>query len=468
MSDLNRRRRLIRATLALLLLLVVTVPGLAFAMTDAKVTIDQKTGGVPTRFTFAATTDEAANVTEIDFLFPEGFDTEETEVDVTLLEGLTRIPTDYTFEVDAATNAVKVFFDPPIDPQSNIFMQIRNIRTPIAGGTYELPVEYVVVEDVGAGAEQRLTQPDLTFKYETPSRDEIISRWLDGQSWVEAWNGVKFLNLFLKPQQIVRAVPLLFEGWLLSLALVLTAFPISIVGGLGTAFMKMSKLPPLRWLASAYINIIRGTPLFLQIFVVFIGLRTSGVRLPDFISAVIVLAFNSSAYLAEIFRAGIQSISKGQFEAASSLGMTYRQAMQYVIIPQTVRRVLPTMTSEFILLFKDTALFAAMGIFELMLRSQNFVARSGNLSAYVVAAGYYLIITIPLINLVSRLEARLAQSEYGVDAGSGKKHGRRRRGELLSAPAAATVDPYRAGAKASIGEGPQVDYDNAPAKHESR
>ena len=125
---------------------------------------------------------------------------------------------------------------------------------------------------------------------------------------------------------------------------------------------------------------IRGTPLFLQIFIAFIGLRIAGIRLSDFVTAVIVLALNSSAYLAEIFRAGIQSIHKGQMEAAVSLGMNYAQAMRYVIIPQTVKRVLPTMTSEFILLFKDTALLSAVGIFELMLRANNFVARAGTLT----------------------------------------------------------------------------------------
>ena len=443
MSDLNRRhRRWLLATMSALLLLAL--PSHALGMTAAKVTVDQKTGGQPTRFTFAATTDDDASVTQIDFLFPKGFDTEDTEVDVTLLEGLTRVPTEYSFVVDSETGAVRVTFDPPVPPASNIFMQIRNVITPIAGGTYELPVEYVA--SVGGGAVETRELSGLTFKYETPSRDEVISRWLDRQAWVEAWNSVKFLNLFLKPQQIVRAYPLLFAGWLMSLSLVLIAFPISIIGGLGTAFMKMSKLAPVRWLASAYINVIRGTPLFLQIFVVFIGLRSSGLRLPDFISAVAVLAFNSSAYLAEIFRAGIQSISKGQFEAASSLGMTYWQAMRYVIIPQTVRRVLPTMTSEFILLFKDTALFAAMGIFELMLRSQNFVARSGNLSAYVVAATYYLIITIPLINLVSRLETKLAQSEYGVQAAAPKRRDRQKPGAMLSGAA----------------------FESTAAKHESR
>ena len=100
-----------------------------------------------------------------------------------------------------------------------------------------------------------------------------------------------------------------------------------------------------------------------------------------------MLALNSSAYLAEIFRAGIQSIHKGQFEAASSLGMTYRQAMQYVIIPQTVKRVLPTMTSEFILLFKDTALLSGGRRLRAdAVRATASSTRSGNLTPFVVAA----------------------------------------------------------------------------------
>jgi len=102
-----------------------------------------------------------------------------------------------------------------------------------------------------------------------------------------------------------------------------------------------------------YVNVIRGTPLFLQIYIAFFGLPLLGINPNKYLLGILVLALNSSAYLAEIFRAGIQSISKGQFEAASSLGMNYWQSMQYVIIPQTVKRVLPTMTSEFILLYKD-------------------------------------------------------------------------------------------------------------------
>ncbi len=431
------RYRFFAVTL-LVVLMALMLATQSFAMTAAKVTVDRDTGGQLTRFTFAATMDADEVVSEIDFLFPKGFDPEQASVKATLLDGLKRIPAEYAHTIDLETGVVKVTFSPPIPAGSNLSMQIHNVMTPIAGGTYELPVEYSTATTGTVG--ERRSIDGLTFKYETPPRAEAFSRWLDNQGWVKSWNKVKFLNLFLKPQQFVRAVPLLFAGWLMSLALVLIAFPISIIGGLGTAFMKMAKIPPVRWLASIYINVIRGTPLFLQIFVVFIGLRTMGLRFPDFVSAVIVLAFNSSAYLAEIFRAGIQSISKGQFEAASSLGMTYWQAMRYVIIPQTVRRVLPTMTSEFILLFKDTALFAAVGIFELMLRSQNFVARSGNLTAYVVAALYYLVITIPLINLVGRLERKLAQSEHGIVVAPSTRRSRRTP-DLSSKPDQAATTP---------------------------
>jgi polar amino acid transport system substrate-binding protein len=445
------------------LLVVLLLPTGAAAMTRAKVTLDEETGGQLTRFTVQATSEDDALIKEIVFTFPEGFDTTESLVTMNLLEGLNRIKADF-LEVRGAENEVKILFNTPVPPGSNLFIELNNVMTPIAGGEYELNVTYSAETTVPVVAiEERRLEP-LTFSYATPPREEIWSRWLDNQGWVKAWTSVAFLNIFLRPQQLIRAIPLLFEGWLLSLALVLTSFPVAIIGGLATAFMKMSKIPPVRWIAGFYINVIRGTPLFLQIFVVFIGLRTAGIRLPDFVSAIAVLAFNSSAYLAEIFRAGIQSISKGQFEAASSLGMTYRQAMQYVIIPQTVRRVLPTMTSEFILLFKDTALFAAVGLFELMLRSQNFVARSGNLSAYVIAACYYLIVTIPLINLVGRLEARLAQSEHGVAA----TPGRRKRGELLTPALAGGADAFTHGAEAAVGGGPQTDFDNSPAKHESR
>jgi polar amino acid transport system substrate-binding protein len=126
---------------------------------------------------------------------------------------------------------------------------------------------------------------------------------------------------------------------------------------------------------------------------------------------ILVLATNSSAYLAEIFRAGIQSINKGQFEAAGSLGLTGAQTMFFVIIPQTVRRVIPTATSEFILLYKDTALLAAVGVMEMMMFGKSLVANTGNMTPYIIAACYYLMVTMPLTRIITIFERKLAATE---------------------------------------------------------
>jgi len=198
------------------------------------------------------------------------------------------------------------------------------------------------------------------------------------------------------------------------------------------AFMKMAKSRWFRFPATLYVDFIRGTPIFLQILLVFFGLTLLppwqalvkavpainesglfGVDNSMWIRAFVVLSFNSAAYMAEIFRAGIQSISKGQMEAARSLGMTTAAAMTFVIIPQTVRRILPTMMSEFILLFKDTSLFAAVGMGEMVMRAREVASSTLNVSPYLLAAGFYLVITIPLGRLVQQLENRLARSEGG-------------------------------------------------------
>jgi polar amino acid transport system substrate-binding protein len=173
----------------------------------------------------------------------------------------------------------------------------------------------------------------------------------------------------------------------------------------------MSKLGALRFISSIYVNVIRGTPLFLQMYIAFFGLPLLGVRIDSYLLGILVLAMNSSAYLAEIFRAGIQSIHKGQFEASASLGMNPFQTMFSVIIPQTVRRVIPTATSEFILLYKDTSLLAAVGVMEQMMFAKSMVASTGNMTPYVVAACYYLIVTLPLTRIISTFEKKLAASE---------------------------------------------------------
>jgi His/Glu/Gln/Arg/opine family amino acid ABC transporter permease subunit len=444
-----RGRAAARAALAALAL-VLALAAPASALVKPTITMDQETGGQLTRFTIVTNgTETDASVSSMDFVFPEGFDASKVKTRVTILEGLTRIPITVTGGPKGRT--VALAFEPAVPPNSTLRVELYDVMTAETGGSYPLLIEYSTETTIaGVPVVERRTDDSLRLVYRTPAPQELIARWMDKQKPIQSWNNIKALGMFFKPQMIVLAIPLLFAGWLLSIALVAVAFPIAIAGGLGVAFMKMSKIPPVRWIAAAYINVIRGTPLFLQIVVAFTGLRMAGIRASDFVTGVIVLAINSSAYLAEIFRAGIQSIHKGQFEAASSLGMSYWQAMQYVIIPQTVKRVLPTMTSEFILLFKDTSLLAPVGVFELMLFAQNRVARGGNLTPFVIAAVYYLIVTIPLINWVTSLERRLAVSEHGHTPDEPK-----RRGGLFGrwAPASA---------------GPVEDFEASVAEHESR
>jgi His/Glu/Gln/Arg/opine family amino acid ABC transporter permease subunit len=433
-------RLLLAALLALLALTLFATP--AMALTDPKVTLDQEIGGLPTRFTFVTVTDADASIPAMDIVFPKGFDLTKLTFDVVTLEGLVRSPIVSTG--GASGEKFSVQFRPSLPPNATLRIQIYDVIPPNQGGTSRLKVEYSA-ESTGSGAPSVVQRAAETssFSYRSPSWADFAERWLDQQPAVTKFNSIKALGMFFKPQLIVRSTPRLLLGWLYAIWLVACAFPLAIAGGLALAFMKMSKVPPARWIAAAYINVIRGTPLFLQMFVAFIGLRIGGIRSSDTVTAIAVLAVNSSAYLAEIFRAGIQSINKGQLEASSSLGMTYRQSMQYVIIPQTVKRVLPTMTSEFILLFKDTALLAALGVGEVMYGAQNIVATTGNMTPFVVGAVYYLIMTIPLINIVGKLEASLALSEHGQEPPKKRKSG-------FFRALAVSNDPYRAIAPEAI------------------
>lgn len=259
------------------------------------------------------------------------------------------------------------------------------------------------------------------------------------QQFLEWWESNTITHLFFSPEVIANAFPVVLKALPVSLLFGFGAFIFGIPVGLGLAFMKMSRSRWLRWPATIYVDFVRGTPLFLQILLVFFGLpllpfykaivtanpwmnqpAIFGISWTLYLRGFFVLSLNSAAYLAEIFRAGIQSIPKGQMEAARSLGMGPAQAMFYVIIPQTVRRILPTMMSEFILLFKDTSLLAAVGIGEIVLRSREVAAAKFNPSPYVLAAFFYLLITVPLGRIVARLEDRLAAAEGG-GATTGKR-----------------------------------------------
>ena len=188
--------------------------------------------------------------------------------------------------------------------------------------------------------------------------------------------------------------------------------------GLVVAFGRMSKIAPVRWISKLYISIMRGTPLMLQLMVVYFGPYylfhikvSSGYRLTaTFIGFVI----NYAAYFAEIFRGGIIGVNKGQYEASKALGLTGIQTMRYVIVPQMIRTVIPPIANETIVLVKDTALASSIALIDLLKAAQRAVNRDMRVSPYLVAALFYLVITLILTFGFNYVEKRLSISEQGV------------------------------------------------------
>lgn len=190
----------------------------------------------------------------------------------------------------------------------------------------------------------------------------------------------------------------------------LTVFAIvaGVVLGLVLALLRLSKNPVLSAPTTAFIEFMRGTPLLAQIFMIYFGLGSVGINVPDFMSGLIALSLNSSAYNAEIFRAGIQSISKGQMEAARSLGLSHGQSMAYVVVPQAFRFCLPPLGNEFIALLKDSSLVAIIGISDLMRVGREINGRTlRSIEVFGYVSIIYLLMTLPLSQLVNAAERRM-------------------------------------------------------------
>lgn len=203
-----------------------------------------------------------------------------------------------------------------------------------------------------------------------------------------------------------EAVPKLLAGARMTLLLTLLTLLFGTPAGLAVALCRISRLKPLRWAAITYIEIVRGTPLLMQIYVIYFVLPALHLDFSPFLSGVIALSVNAAAYIAEIFRGGIESIDSGQMEAARSLGMDYLGAMRWVILPQTLRRVLPPLTNEAIALLKDSSLVSVVAVTELMREGKEIATNSGSATTlYLGIAAIYLLMTLPLTYLVSRLES---------------------------------------------------------------
>lgn len=198
----------------------------------------------------------------------------------------------------------------------------------------------------------------------------------------------------------------ILKGSLISLELFLIVAVFSIPLGILVAVGKISSIKPLRVVLSLYTWAFRGTPLLLQLFFTYFGLPVMGIRLEPLTAASIAFTTNYAAYLAEIFRAGIESIDKGQFEAAKALGMSYGQTMIKIIIPQAVRNVIPAVCNESINLIKDTALVAAIGIGDLLRAAKEIVTRDFTITPFMIAAVIYLFITSILVAVFRNIEKK--------------------------------------------------------------
>ena len=409
----HKHKACVPAVVAAVLAAMLALPATAFGLTTDKATAKPNEdggsgviGGMDTRLTWEGTVEDGENVTSVTLSLPEDASFDGSSTRITVLEGLNRVNVDGQAKADGGS--VTVDFAEPVPAGSLLRLEVTGMKFPAAGGDYSVEGSYTT-----DGAKKDLA-PSSAISIIANTPLQSIVNWLDEQPWVEAWNSNQFLGMFFKPQLLVTSFSSLFPGWLLCLGIVVACYPFAIVLGLLFSLLKISKHRLCRAIAVVYINILRGTPLFLQIYIMFFGLPMVGINIDNNLLGIIVMAVNSSAYLAEIFRAGIQSIPRGQYEAASSLGMSYVQTMFSVILPQTVRRVIPTVTSDFITAFKDTSLLSSVGVMELMMFSKNLTTVSGNITPYVAAGIFYLIVTLPLIKVVGIVEERIARSERGA------------------------------------------------------
>ncbi|WP_294566993.1 amino acid ABC transporter permease [Succinatimonas hippei] len=207
---------------------------------------------------------------------------------------------------------------------------------------------------------------------------------------------------------IIDSLPLLGIGAMVTIEITAVAVALGTLIGLFVGIAELSRYWYFRIPSKIYVDFIRGTPLLVQIFIIYFALPIIlGVRVEPFVAAVAACSINSGAYVAEIFRAGIQSIDKGQMEAGRSLGMSWGQTMIHIVIPQAFRRIIPQLGNEFIAMLKDSSLVSVIGFEELTRKGQLIIASTyGSLEIWTAVAIIYLIMTLSITRFVAFLEKR--------------------------------------------------------------
>lgn len=212
-------------------------------------------------------------------------------------------------------------------------------------------------------------------------------------------------------------INILLQGLLTTVILAVVSVALGTLIAIGIALLRMMKSKVIRFIFGAYVEILRGTPIVVQLIIFYSlfhvkVLLIGNYDISPFIPGMFTLFINSSAYLAEVIRAGINSVDKGQWEASRSLGMTYSMTFWKIIFPQGIKNILPALGNEFVTLIKETSVLMYSGVAELtyqatMIKSQTY----GFMESYLVAATFYFLLTYPTSQLMKRLERRLAKSE---------------------------------------------------------
>ena len=214
-------------------------------------------------------------------------------------------------------------------------------------------------------------------------------------------------------EYMLQIAPAIAGGFQVTLSLFFIVIILSVPGGLLLALLRLSTNRVVTTIVDAYVYVMRGTPLMLQMLLIYYGLpfMIDGFELTDMTAAVLSFVLNYIAYLCEIFRSGIQSIPKGQYEGAKVLGFTYVQTMYKIILPQVIKRVLPPLANETITLLKDTSLVYVLAMNDILRITRSIVQRDFDITAFIVAGVFYLAMTFVLTKLYQYLERRMAMYE---------------------------------------------------------
>jgi polar amino acid transport system permease protein len=217
---------------------------------------------------------------------------------------------------------------------------------------------------------------------------------------------VSFTETFLNAAVAWRVLPLLLSGLWMTVQLAVLAILFGMPLGMAVALLRLYAPAPLRWLATGFTDVFRALPMLILLILLYYALPFMGIRLSSFVSAVTALSIVLAAFSAEVFRAGIAAIPRGQLEAARALGLHFRAVMRHVVLPQAVRIVVPPLTGNCVGIVKETSLASVVALPELLKQGNDAQALTANPTPLIVVAVIYLVILWPLVRVLGRLEQK--------------------------------------------------------------